>query len=141
MTNETLIKKPSVGIAVDGYCHLYNMQGGYKGIDIATGEVLFKKDYPYITNNLAEFIAVCHALGYNKKLEKDYPIIFSDSVVALTWVKNQKINTEIDKYKGALAIQDAEKCVRWLSEQKRITTLIKWETKVWGEIPADFGHK
>lgn len=134
-------KRPDFGLAVDGYCHLTTMQGGYKGVDIKTGKILFKKNYPYITNNLAEFLAICHALGYNKKLDLDYPVIYSDSVTAITWVRNCKVNTECDKYKGVLALQDVDKCLRWLSEQKRKTTVLKWKTKEWGEIPADFGHK
>jgi ribonuclease HI len=29
----------------------------------------------------------------------------------------------------------------WLKTNSYKTTIIKWETKVWGEIPADFGRK
>ena len=35
-------------------------------------------------------------------------------------------------------IQRAEK---WLNENDYSTKILKWETEVWGEIPADFGRK
>jgi ribonuclease HI len=30
---------------------------------------------------------------------------------------------------------------KWLSENRFSNKIVKWETKVWGEIPADFGRK
>jgi len=30
---------------------------------------------------------------------------------------------------------------KWLKENKYKNPIIKWETKSWGEIPADFGRK
>ena len=35
-------------------------------------------------------------------------------------------------------IQRAEK---WLQENTYNNPILKWETKAWGEIPADFGRK
>ncbi len=29
----------------------------------------------------------------------------------------------------------------WLRENNYETKIVKWETKAWGEIPADFGRK
>jgi ribonuclease HI len=29
----------------------------------------------------------------------------------------------------------------WLKENTFKNPILKWETKVWGEIPADFGRK
>ncbi|MEM6864123.1 MAG: ribonuclease H, partial [Bacteroidota bacterium] len=29
----------------------------------------------------------------------------------------------------------------WLKNHSYNTRLVKWETKAWGEIPADFGRK
>lgn len=139
--NEELNKKPTSGIAVDGYCDQSTNRGGYKGIDISTGEILFQRNYSYTTNNICEFLAVCHALGYNKKNNSEYGIIFTDSQVAISWLRNQKINSGINMEKGKDVLEDVGKCIRWISEQKRLTPVVKWETKVWGEIPADFGNK
>jgi ribonuclease HI len=30
---------------------------------------------------------------------------------------------------------------KWLQENEYTTKIMKWETFVWGEIPADFGRK
>jgi ribonuclease HI len=35
-------------------------------------------------------------------------------------------------------IQRAE---RWLHNNEIANPILKWETKAWGEIPADFGRK
>ena len=36
---------------------------------------------------------------------------------------------------------DWEQAEKWLKENKYSTPILKWETKEWGEIPADFGRK
>lgn len=130
---------PQFGIAVDGYCLGNPGQGGYQGICLQTKKILFKRNYMHITNNLAEFLGVCHALGYAKK--NDLSVVYSDSNTALTWARSRKPSTGINPIKGKDALEDMKKCLMWLDEQKRIPLLLKWETKLWGEIPADFGNK
>jgi ribonuclease HI len=34
-----------------------------------------------------------------------------------------------------------ERAENWLKENTYTTRILKWETKNWGEIPADFGRK
>ena len=34
-----------------------------------------------------------------------------------------------------------ERATKWLKENNYSATIKKWETKKWGEIPADFGRK
>ena len=34
-----------------------------------------------------------------------------------------------------------ERAEKWLRENTYTTRILKWETKEWGEIPADFGRK
>ena len=34
-----------------------------------------------------------------------------------------------------------ERAEKWLRENTYTTKILKWETKQWGEIPADFGRK
>jgi ribonuclease HI len=34
-----------------------------------------------------------------------------------------------------------ERAEKWLQANVIENPLVKWETKVWGEIPADFGRK
>ena len=34
-----------------------------------------------------------------------------------------------------------DRAVKWLHHNSISNEILKWETKVWGEIPADFGRK
>jgi len=34
-----------------------------------------------------------------------------------------------------------ERAEKWLQGNTYTTRILKWETKEWGEIPADFGRK
>jgi ribonuclease HI len=34
-----------------------------------------------------------------------------------------------------------DRAVEWLHNNRDDTKILKWETKAWGEIPADFGRK
>ena len=45
-------------------------------------------------------------------------------------------------YKGRYVTEViTERAVNWLKTNTYTTTIVKWETKAWGEIPADFGRK
>ena len=33
------------------------------------------------------------------------------------------------------------RAIKWLNENKFNINILKWDTKLWGEIPADFGRK
>jgi ribonuclease HI len=60
----------------------------------------------------------------------------------LAWVKSKKIKTTLaytETTKELLAkVQDA---IVWLKTHQFSVKLVKWETEIWGEIPADFGRK
>ena len=34
-----------------------------------------------------------------------------------------------------------QRAINWLNTNSYSTKIVKWETKKWGEIPADFGRK
>ena len=136
------MEKPTKGIAVDGFCKGNPGFGGYQGIDIATGKKLFSRGYGHCTNNIAEFIAIVHALGYAKLHKFDFEgYIYSDSEIAIAWVKSQKVSTGMDLDLGSVAWGEVQKCLRFLSQEKKLVEVKKWLTKEWGEIPADFGNK
>lgn len=144
MINESVNEKPTKGIAVDAWCvnHLQGPgPGGYKGIDIETGEQLFLQNHlGPCTNNVAEFLAIVHGMMYCKK-ERKHDIVYSDSEIAIQWVKMKQSNSKVDLTCNPELIQKIWRAEKWLSEQKRLPTLKKWETKHWGETPADFGNK
>lgn len=134
-------EKPKFGIAVDGFCSGNPGPCGYKGIDLETGEQLFiNKHLGYGTNNIAEFIAIVHGLMYCKKHGK-HNVVYSDSEIALVWIKMKKANSTLDLSKNPELAQKLWHSEMWVLEQKRLPNYEKWLTSEWGEVPADFGNK
>ncbi len=89
------------------------------------------------SNNVGEFLAIVHALAYLKKSRSDLPI-YTDSRTAMAWVRNKKAKTLVTNPKTLQLVKRAE---NWLKNNTWNNPILKWETKVWGEIPADFGRK
>ena len=114
----------------------------YQGVDTQTGKRLFHQG-PFAdgTNNVGEFLALVHGLAFLKQQNSDRAI-YSDSRIAMGWVKKKKCNTKLRRTrKNAQLFELIERAAQWLKKNRYDTTVIKWETKVWGEIPADFGRK
>ena len=114
----------------------------YQGVDTNTKEVLFKMGpFNNATNNIGEFLALVHGIAI---LEKDLKkrIIYSDSVTAISWVRKKRCQTKLkrnDENEEVFILID--RATKWLKENNYSATIRKWETKKWGEIPADFGRK
>lgn len=68
--------------------------------------------------------------------------LYSDSRNALLWVKQKKCKTKLERNaRTETLFQLIERAEKWLKENTYITPLRKWETELWGEVPADFGRK
>ena len=68
--------------------------------------------------------------------------IYTDSKIAMGWVKKKKVNTKLAKNaKTKLLYELIDRGEKWLKANDFRVPLLKWETKSWGEIPADFGRK
>lgn len=129
-------------ICVDAACSGNPGAVEYQGVCTTTREVLFHKGpIPHGTNNLGEFLAIVHALAYLKQQGKDLPI-YSDSETAMLWVRNKKIRTTLKQNSNSQEIFDLiERALSWLEINEYSNLILKWDTKAWGEIPADFGRK
>ncbi len=114
----------------------------YKGVYTKTKQELFKSGiFEDATNNIGEFLAIVHALGYLKKQKSAAPV-YSDSVIAMSWVKNKHAKTKLVATKTNQSLfYLIDRAEKWLRENKYPNRLLKWETKAWGENPADFGRK
>ena len=114
----------------------------YRGVDTKTKKQLFiQGPFEEGTNNIGEFLALVHGLAYLKQRNSNR-IIYTDSRTALSWVKKKRCNTKLkrsEKNKDIFELVD--RAIKWLKTNNYITTIVKWETKAWGEIPADFGRK
>ena len=129
-------------IAVDGACGGNPGPGEYRGVYTETGQELFHfGPIQGATNNIMEFLAIVHGLGFLEKQNLYIPI-YSDSVNAQLWVKNGKCKTTIqpDETNEKL-FELIDRAENWLKTHKFRVNIYKWDTKAWGEIPADFGRK
>lgn len=128
-------------LAVDAACSGNPGMMEYRGVYIATGEQIFHFGPIFGTNNIGEFLAIVHGLALLKQRGIDLPI-YSDSYNALLWVKGKKCKTKLPRDSKSEELYGyIDRAEKWLRENSYTTTLIKWETDKWGEIPADFGRK
>ncbi len=114
----------------------------YRGVDTKTKKELFKQG-PFLegTNNIGEFLALVHGLAVLKNKNSNL-IIYTDSKTAISWIRKKICNTKLERNDKNKPVFDlVERALIWLKENTFSTTIVKWETKAWGEIPADFGRK
>ena len=114
----------------------------YRGVNTKTKKQLFiQGPFEEGTNNIGEFLAIVHGLALLKKHNSN-KIIYTDSKTAMSWVKKKTCNTKMKRTKKNEALFELiERALNWLSNNEYSTVIVKWETKAWGEIPADFGRK
>ncbi|OXM84900.1 ribonuclease H [Paenibacillus rigui] len=114
----------------------------YKGVDTRTGQVIFQ--HPPIakgTNNLGEFLAIVHGLAYLKQ-QGSSKTIYSDSVTAISWVRKKAVATNLPRDGSTKEIWTlVDRALAWLHNNSYSNKIIKWDTKAWGEIKADYGRK
>lgn len=129
-------------IAVDGACGGNPGPGEYRGVFVETGQELFHfGPIEGATNNIMEFLAIVHGLGFLEK-QKLYIPIYSDSATAQSWIRAGKCKTTIvpDPSNQRL-FELIKRAEDWLRTHAFRVNIYKWDTKAWGEIPADFGRK
>lgn len=128
-------------ISVDAACSGNPGVMEYQGVDTRTGQQLFHKKFPLGTNNIGEFLGIVHALAYCKKMDLRIPI-YTDSKIAIKWVKDKKCKTQLQFKPGTRELMEiVKRGEEWLKNNSWDNALLKWETENWGEIPADFGRK
>lgn len=114
----------------------------YRGVDTATKKQLFRQGpFEHSTNNIGEFLAIVHGLAYLKQ-KNSSKLIYTDSKTAMSWVKKKKCNSKLQESENNKAAFDlVRRAENWLKNNTYKTVIVKWETRAWGEIPADFGRK
>lgn len=114
----------------------------YQGVDTKTGKKLFGQGpFPQGTNNIGEFLAIVHGLAFLKERNSDR-IIYTDSRTAISWVRKRNCNTKLEESSENKDLFELiRRAVAWLNKNEYHSPIVKWETKAWGEIPADFGRK
>lgn len=114
----------------------------YQGVDTKTGKKLFAQGpFQQGTNNIGEFLAIVHGLAFLKQQNSDR-ILYTDSRTAMSWVRKKNCNTKLkETAKNKPLFEMIQRALEWLNANSYRTVIVKWETKAWGEIPADFGRK
>lgn len=114
----------------------------YRGVETKTKKQLFiQGPFEEGTNNIGEFLALVHGLALLKKNDSDR-ILYTDSRTAISWVKKKRCNTKLERNEKNKALFElVDRAENWLKTNTYTTVIVKWETKAWGEIPADFGRK
>ena len=128
-------------IAVDAACSGNPGPMEYRGVDLRSGCELFHLGPMHGTNNIGEFLAIVHALALLKK-QGVKRTVYSDSRNALLWVRQKQCKTRLERNAQTEGLfQLIDRAVIWLRNNKIEVPLLKWQTKEWGEVPADFGRK
>jgi ribonuclease HI len=129
-------------LAVDAACSGNPGLMEYRGVQVADNrEVFHVGPFEEGTNNIGEFLAIVHALALLKKRNQNIPV-YSDSVNAIKWIAKKKCNTKLAKSaRNRDLFELIARAEAWLQNNSYQNQILKWETKLWGEIPADFGRK
>ena len=86
--------------------------------------------------------AIVHALALMQQKGITDKVIYSDSVNAQLWVSKKQCKTKLERTPQTEQLyQVIARAENWLRTHPITIPIIKWETKKWGEIPADFGRK
>lgn len=117
-------------------------------------EVFRSPTYPKGHNNAAEFIAIIKGIQWIQSQDPSWRItlpnthiLYSDSMIAIAWVKNGNTNCGIRNQFDTDFRTVFEAAESWLTNQPEIDRGIfipwiqQWDTKTQGQIPADFGKK
>lgn len=129
-------------ISVDAACAGNPGKMEYRCVYTKNKEVVFASPvYDDGTNNIGEFLAIVHALALCKKKGSSISI-YTDSATAISWVKNKKAKTKLELTRNNMIIFELiERAEKWLKSHHYDNPILKWDTKKWGEIPADYGRK
>lgn len=128
--------------AVDAACSGNPGPMEYQAIDLTTGAQVFHFGPLHGTNNIGEFLAIVHALALMDKQGIKDKVIYSDSYNAILWVKKKQCKTKLERTPETEQLyQIITRAEQWLRTHNITIPVMKWETKAWGEVPADFGRK
>lgn len=128
-------------LCVDAACSGNPGPMEYRGVYTGNDQQLFHLGPIYGTNNIGEFLAIVHGLALIKQNKWEMSI-YTDSKTAMSWIKQRKCKTKLERNQKTATVHDLiERAEKWLNSNSYTTKIYKWDTDRWGEIPADFGRK
>ena len=128
--------------AVDASCLGNPGKMEYQGVEVKTGKVIFRVGpFEDATNNIGEYLALVHAMALMTQ-KGEFHNIYSDSKTAQSWVRKKKINTKLTPTsRNQKLFELMARASVWVNTHQFPAHILKWQTELWGEIPADFGRK
>ena len=140
---EASVKPILPSLCVDAACSGSPGKLEYRGVFTESAAEFFRVGpFPDGTNNVGEFLAIVHALTWMAKNESQLPV-YSDSENAISWVYTGKCKTQLKHTpRNAPLFVMIRSAENWLAENELLDdAVLKWDTELWGENPADFGRK
>ena len=136
------VKPVLPALAVDAACSGNPGTMEFRGVIADTGtEVFHRGPFTEGTNNIGEFLAIVLGLAYLKQHNLPW-VLYSDSRTALAWLRKKHAQTKLECTPANQPLFEMlRKAEQWLHDNTYTTTVLKWDTDQWGEIPADFGRK
>ncbi|MBL4685023.1 MAG: ribonuclease H family protein [Nannocystaceae bacterium] len=132
---------PPEAITVDAACSGNPGPMEYRGVGLGSGVELFRLGPMHGTNNLGEFLALVHGLARLAQRERPGPV-FTDSRVAMGWVGRARVGSTLAREAHTAEVWGlVDRALIWLRNNRERPHVLKWPTRRWGEIPADFGRK
>lgn len=132
---------------VPSYCTDAACSGGvgrleYRAVNTETGQVVFARGpFPEGTSNIGEFLAIVELLMLLAE-QRDTAPIYSDSEIAIAWVKAKQCKTQLGpNERNAELFERIWHAQLWLIASAYPNLILKWLTVDWGENPADYGRK
>jgi hypothetical protein len=93
------------------------------------------------TKELAEFLAIVHALAHLNNQGRNIPI-YCASETAILWVRSKNMCTDLERSENNEEIFNLiERALNWLQNKDYTNAVLKWDTSSWGKNPANFGRK
>lgn len=132
---EITTERPTKGIAVDAAYSMKREEGEYQIFDLELNKIVHNsRIYKDSTVNIMEFLAIIQGL-------KLFPNrnIYSDSATAIIWINNKRIKT--NAICGVETQQEIDDAIVYLNNTILDVEIIKWDTHLFNNIPADFGRK
>lgn len=142
---------PDVGkmaLTVDAAYSSSTGKGECRAVLIPCGREMWRSGpWGDTTNNIMEFIALAKGLKWIDRRGIRIPL-YSDSAVAISWIKDGDCvcRTTHRPPKGTIACAQLDGAEKWLRQLKHdnpelLDLIRKWDTREYGEIPADFDRK
>jgi len=127
--------RPTEGICADAGTHGNPGPCEYQVCDLR-GIVLAHQHLGVHSNNYAELAGIAamieHALAHG------HCKLWTDSKIAMGWIASGRVGETVHERSTIVSMARA---IKQRLDANPDLELCKWHTKVWGEIPADFGRK